>query len=231
MLRWLVSFFFALLAVLASFVMILWMVSPPKARVESKPVQIGHFIPMSRETADSRSRSRLKAPEPPPDQVQPPSPQTPPAPQAMQTPTVKLDVSLPNLPAAVSIQAAAMPSLAGVTAAKAAPAPATSSAPVAAAPGPSGVDSEVVPLNEVLPEYPDQARRRGIEGHVKLVFMITAQGRVENIRVVESSPANVFDRSARRAAARWRFAPRTEDGQAVAREAVKTLEFRLTQGR
>lgn len=229
MLRWVVSFTLALMAVLASFVMILWMISPPKTRVESKPLQVGHFIPMSRDNAQSRSRSRLKEPEPPPDQVQPPSPQRPQAPQSMQAPTVKLDVSLPNLPSAVSIQAAAMPSLAGVTAAKAAPAPAPS-AP-AAAPGPSGVDSEVVPLNEVLPEYPDQARRRGIEGHVKLVFTITAQGRVENIRVVESSPANIFDRSARRAAARWRFAPRTEDGQAVAREAVKTLEFRLTQGR
>lgn len=230
MLRWLVSLCVAVLAVLASFIMILWMVSPPKAKVENKPVQIGHFIPMSRDSTDSSSRSRLKAPEPPPEQHQPPSPQTPPAPQAMQTPTVKLDVSLPNLPAAVSIQAAALPSLSGVTAAKASPTPAAS-APAAAAPGPSGVDSEVVPLNEVLPEYPDQARRRGIEGHVKLVFTITAQGRVENIRVVESSPAHVFDRAARRAAARWRFAPRTESGQAVEREAMKTLEFRLTQGR
>lgn len=230
MLRWVVSFVLALAAVLASFVMILWMISPPETRVDSKPIQIGHFIPMSRDNTQSRSRSRLKEPEPPPDQVQPPSPQRPQTPQSMQAPTVKLDVNLPNLPSAVSIQAAAMPSLTGVTAAKAAPTPAPS-ASAAAAPGPSGVDSEVVPLNEVLPEYPDQARRRGIEGRVKLAFTITAQGRVENIRVVESSPANVFDRSARRAAARWRFAPRTEDGQAVAREAVKTLEFQLTQGR
>ncbi len=231
MLRWVVSFVLALVAVLASFVMILWMISPPQTRVESKPIQVGHFIPMSRDSSQSRSRSRLKEPEPPPDQVQPPSPQRPQTPQSMQAPTVKLDVNLPNLPSAVSIQAAAMPSLAGVTAAKAAPAPAAPPAPSAGAPGPAGIDSEVVPLNEVLPEYPDQARRRGIEGHVKLAFTITAQGRVEDIRVIESSPANVFDRSARRAAARWRFAPRTEDGQAVAREAVKTLEFRLTNGR
>lgn len=231
MLRWVVSFVLALVAVLASFVMILWMISPPQARVESKPIQVGHFIPMSRDSTQSRSRSRLKEPEPPPDPVQPPSPQRPQTPQSMQAPTVKLDVNLPNLPSAISIQAAAMPSLAGVTAAKAAPAPAAPPAPSAGAPGPAGVDSEVIPLNEVLPEYPDQARRRGIEGHVKLAFTITAQGRVEDIRVIESSPANVFDRSARRAAARWRFAPRTEDGQAVAREAVKTLEFRLTNGR
>ncbi len=231
MARWLASLLAALLAALASFVLILWMVLPPKARVENKPVQVGHFVPMSRDSSESRSRSRLKAPEPPPDQVQPPSPQTPQPPQQMQAATVKLDVSLPNLPGAVSIQAAAMPSLAGVTAAKATAAPAAPAAPAASAPGPSGVDSEVVPLNEVLPEYPDQARRRGIEGHVRLAFTITTQGRVENIRVVESSPPNIFDRSARRAAARWRFAPRTENGLAVEREAVKTLEFRLTNGR
>ena len=35
------------------------------------------------------------------------------------------------------------------------------------------------------------------------------------------------DREARRAAARWRFAPRTENGAPVSREAVKTLHFRL----
>lgn len=73
MLRWLVSFTLALMAVLASFIMILWMISPPKARVESKPVQVGHFVPMSRDSTQSRSRSRLKEPEPPPDQVQPPA--------------------------------------------------------------------------------------------------------------------------------------------------------------
>ena len=234
MVRWLASLLVALLVVLASFVMILWMISPPKARVDNKTVQVGHFIPMSRDTRDSQSRSRLKAPEPPPDQVQPPTPQTPQAQPMQATPTVKLDVSLPNLPSSLSIQAAAMPSLAGVTAAKAAPAPMPAAAPAPAsssAAGPAGVDSEVVPLNEVLPEYPDQARRRGTEGHVKLAFTITPQGRGENIRILESSPPNVFDRSARRAAARWRFAPRTEAGLAVEREAVKTLEFRLTGGR
>ena len=88
-------------------------------------------------------------------------------------------------------------------------------------------DAEVIPLNEVLPVYPDSARRRGIEGYVKLAFTITADGKVENVRVLESSPANVFERAARRAAIRWRFSPRSEDGRLVARDAVKTLQFRL----
>lgn len=232
--RWLLALVLALLVALTSFVIILWLVSPPKASVDNKPVVIGHFVPMKRSQADSQSRSRLQAPEPPPTET-PPVPQTPQPPQPQQvTPTVKLDLNVPNLPSNVSIQAAAMPSLAGVTATKATPAPTAPPAP-AADPGPAqpappaGVDSEVVPLNEVMPEYPQQALQRNIEGHVKLAFTITPQGRVENIRVVESSPANVFDRSARRAAARWRFAPRTENGMAVSREAVKTLQFRVNR--
>lgn len=85
----------------------------------------------------------------------------------------------------------------------------------------------MVPLNDIRPEYPQRALARRIEGHIKLAFTITPKGTVENVRVVEASPPNVFDREARRAAVRWRFAPRTENGLAVAREAVKTLHFRL----
>lgn len=234
--RWLLALVMALLVALASFVIILWLVAPPRAQNEAKPLVIGHFVPMKRSQAQSQSRSRVQPPEPPPTET-PPVPQTPQPPQPQQaTPNVKLDLNLPSLPSSVSVQAAAMPSLAGVSAAKAAPAPAPAPAPVSdsgpAEPAPpAGIDSEVVPLNEVLPEYPSQALQRNIEGRVKLAFTITAQGRVENIRVIESSPPNVFDRSARRAAARWRFAPRTENGMAVAREAVKTLEFRLNNKR
>jgi periplasmic protein TonB len=90
-----------------------------------------------------------------------------------------------------------------------------------------GMESEVMPLNDVRPEYPRYALQRGIEGFVKLAFTINRSGNVENIRVLEANPRNVFEREARRAASRWRFAPRTEGGLAVDREAVKTLYFRL----
>lgn len=240
MARWLMSFVVAMLAVLASFVMILWMVSPPRASLDKAPVRIGHFVPMAQPSAEPQSRSRLKAPQEPP----PAQPPTPPQPAASQpqpvTPALKLDVKLPEIPSNLSVPVE-LPTLSGLTAATApaptaAPAAAAAANPSAApsapaAPAPAGNDTEVMPLNEVLPEYPDHARRRGIEGYVKLAFVINAQGRVSNIRIVESSPANVFDRPARRAAARWRFTPRTEQGMAVEREAIKTLEFRLTPKR
>lgn len=219
MVRWLASLLVALLVVLASFVMILWMISPPKARVDNKPVQVGHFVPMSKNT-DSQSRSRLRAPEPPPDQPPPKPQQQQPVPSV--TTAIELDLPAPSLASAISIQARAMPSLDAV----AAPA-----APEPAAPALAGTDSEVMPLNEVLPEYPDMARRRGIEGYVRLGFVINAQGRVQDIEVLEAKPANIFDRSARRAAARWRFTPSVENGVAVARRAQKTIEFKLNPAR
>ena len=140
----------------------------------------------------------------------------------------KLDLPLPNIDTGVSVASAPAPSLAGLTAASAPAAPPAPAAPsVAETAGQSGPEQEVMPLNDVRPEYPYRARQRGIEGHIKLAFTITAAGKVENIRVLDASPPNVFDREARRAAARWRFAPRTENGAAVSREAVKTLHFRL----
>ena len=84
-----------------------------------------------------------------------------------------------------------------------------------------------MPLVDIPPNYPQRALAAGIEGEVTLAFTITADGRVENLRVTHAEPRGVFEREARRAAARWRFAPRRENGQPVAREATKTLYFRL----
>jgi protein TonB len=130
----------------------------------------------------------------------------------------------------VAVNSAPTPSLSGLTAGAAPSAPAPA-APSDAGGQAGGAESEVMPLNDVMPTYPRFAEQRGIEGHVKLAFTITRNGTVENVRVLEASPQNVFEREARRAAVRWRFAPRTEGGLAVAREAVKTLYFRLERGR
>lgn len=241
--RWLCSLLAAIVIVVASFVLMLVMIFPPQSKTAEPALQVGHFVPKLQQESSDPSRSRQKMPEQP---QQPPA-ETPPTPQAPQLPStaqaVSLDLAVPQLPSDITIAAAA-PSLQGLTAqtvTSAAPsAPATPAAPATSsvssaqsaqsspsAPSSSGSDADVIPLNEVLPVYPDSARRRGIEGYVQLAFTITAEGRVENVRVLESSPARVFDREARRAALRWRFAPRTENGQLVAREAVKKLEFRL----
>lgn len=222
------SFIAACVVALLLFVLMLSMVNPPRSEVTEDPVAIANFVRMDNRSESTATRSRQQPPQPP----QPKTPQTPTPPTpSMATPSAnlpKLDLPLPNIDTGVSVASAPAPSLAGLTAASAPAAPPAPAAPSAdEAASQSGPEQEVMPLNDVRPEYPYRARQRGIEGHIKLAFTITAAGKVENIRVMEASPPNVFDREARRAAARWRFAPRTENGSAVSREAVKTLHFRL----
>ena len=222
------SFIAACVVALLLFALMLSMVNPPRSEVTDDPVAIANFVRMDNRNESTATRSRQQAPQPP----QPKTPQTPTPPTpSMATPSAnlpKLDLPLPNIDTGVSVASAPAPSLAGLTAASAPAAPPAPAAPSAdETAGQSGPEQEVMPLNDVRPEYPYRARQRGIEGHIKLAFTITAAGKVENIRVLEASPSNVFDREARRAAARRRFAPRTENGSAVSREAVKTLHFRL----
>ncbi|MCF6783832.1 energy transducer TonB [Stutzerimonas stutzeri] len=223
------SFIIACVVALLLFGLMLSMVSPPRSKVDDERVAIANFVRMDGRNEQSTSRSRQQAPQPP----QPKTPQQPTPTQNMATPDAnlpKLDLDLPSIDTGLSIAAAPTPNLAGLTAgaAPAAPAPAAPPASVGEASSqPGGPEQEVMPLNDVRPEYPYRARQQGIEGHIKLAFTINPAGKVENIRVLEASPRNIFDREARRAAARWRFAPRTENGVAVSREAVKTLHFRL----
>ena len=70
----------------------------------------------------------------------------------------------------------------------------------------------IVAIFKVQPDYPARALTRGIEGYVVLLFDITAAGAVTNIRVVAADPEGVFDRSAIRALAKWKYKAPTEDG-------------------
>jgi TonB family protein len=74
------------------------------------------------------------------------------------------------------------------------------------------------------PVYPPQARSQGIEGYAVVRYDVDAEGRVGNVRVVESSPRGVFDESARQAVSRWQFRPAERNGQP---SAVNGLESRL----
>jgi len=245
------SFAAACLVALALFSLMLTLIAPPRERVPEDPLTVGHFVRMGAAEQSSSSASRQPAPEVPQAkaQPQPPTPVTPTS--AAPTPKLpSLDLEMPTLSSKISVASAPTPTLEGIAAAPAAPSPAPSAAPAAPAAAASGgggapssapageagsgqagpvggPESEVMPLNDVRPRYPRTALRRGIEGHVKLAFTINRAGAVENIRILEASPRHVFEREARRAASLWRFAPRTVDGLAVDREAVKTLYFKI----
>ncbi|ADU66653.1 TonB family protein [Desulfurispirillum indicum S5] len=88
----------------------------------------------------------------------------------------------------------------------------------------------MTPLSQVQPMYPRRALMEGISGWVRLSFVINPDGSVRDIQVLEASPRRgIFDHEARRALSRWRFAPQTIAGEAVAAHATITINFSLDQ--
>lgn len=87
----------------------------------------------------------------------------------------------------------------------------------------SATDGDFLPLVAIAPQYPTRAAQRGIEGWCLVSFTVDGLGNVveESIEIVDAEPASIFDRSSRRAAARFKFQPRVVDGQGVAVEGVQ----------
>ncbi|HDZ57951.1 MAG TPA: energy transducer TonB [Pseudomonas xinjiangensis] len=225
--RLLLSFCGAVIVALALFALMLMLVMPPAG--DAPPPEELTRVNFVRSIGDTVSESRDRTPREAPERPQPPEP--PPQPQVPQQPQVSanldLNIDIPMISADVALSPA--PSLEGLSAsapsvvAEAPAAPAMDSAP--------SISEEVTPLVDVPPNYPQRALASGIEGEVTLAFTITPDGRVEDLQVTHAEPVGVFEREARRAAARWRFAPRRENGQPVSRQATKTLYFRLEDGR
>lgn len=78
-----------------------------------------------------------------------------------------------------------------------------------------------------LPAYPEAAREDGLEGKVRLVVDVDAQGRVTDVRWAQRSGVMLLDVAARDAVRQWRFEPARHDGQAVPATVAVTLQFRL----
>tara|TARA_R110002073_G_scaffold72653_2_gene177987 strand:+ start:458 stop:844 length:387 start_codon:yes stop_codon:yes gene_type:complete len=75
--------------------------------------------------------------------------------------------------------------------------------------------TQVSPVREVAPEYPTSAFKRGHTGWAVVKYTVNEKGRAENLEVVSSEPARVFDRAAIKAVAQTRFEVTTQDGQPV----------------
>lgn len=82
------------------------------------------------------------------------------------------------------------------------------------------IDGEIQPLVRVPPEYPLRAAERGIEGQVCVEFTVTPEGTVSNPEVYYSD-SNLLNRTSVRAIERFRYQPKIEDGQPVARPGVR----------
>jgi TonB family protein len=80
----------------------------------------------------------------------------------------------------------------------------------------------IAPIVRRPPDYPLEALKQRLGGHVQVEFDVSAAGVVENVRVVESSDP-LFEDSAVRAVSTWRYLPRIVAGKRVAAKDVHTI--------
>jgi TonB family protein len=88
---------------------------------------------------------------------------------------------------------------------------------------PSEADDNL--LYRVEPDYPDDARKQGIQGAVVLDVLIAGDGKVENVHV-DSGPPQLAQ-ACIDAIKQWRYRPRKQNGLEVPVHTTVTLNFRL----
>lgn len=84
-------------------------------------------------------------------------------------------------------------------------------------------------LEHGQPEYPDIARRAGVEGTVTLHLVVGRDGKVEDVQVFRSTPRLIFDRAASEAVREWHYEPAIVDGRPVRARISQTLRFVLNE--
>jgi len=198
----------------------------------------------------------VSAPEPPLPKPAPPAPEAvvpPPAPVAdvpmpRETPLAseKAIQALPSPALVPAPKPAAMPALAPETAADSAKAaakpsavasvpPAASKLPLPSVPvmldttwyGARQLDAQPRLVRPVQPPYPLQARRRGVEGAVKLMLKIDEYGVVQEVQVEEGEPPGVFDAAALEAFRAARFVPAQKNQRPVRALVYVRVVFKL----
>jgi protein TonB len=81
------------------------------------------------------------------------------------------------------------------------------------------------------PVYPREAVLRGLEGRVVLFLRVSAEGRVTDVKVQESSGHPLLDGAALEFGRTLQFVPAREDQQAVSATALYPVRYQLTENR
>ena len=194
------------------------LVEPPrgeKVASEQKPIVIN----MQNEVTEVQVRERPVPQEPEP---------LPEPPAALAATPLPMPAAAPLSPAQPSLDLVSSLSTVQVYA----PGVATSTAPVLSGnyhgqqQGTGiGVGDMLMPLQRIEPVYPYRAQQAGIEGAVTLRFSVDAEGRVQDVEVVEAKPKRQFERAAIQAINKWRYQPRPGASDKLVQ--VITLKFKL----
>ncbi|MCB1744706.1 MAG: energy transducer TonB, partial [Gammaproteobacteria bacterium] len=146
--------------------------------------------PLEQRTDRQRTRLEMVELQPPPPPVS-----SPPEPEMSEPPS-------PPPPPSLTVEAAPNAALALEQSIEAPELPLARLDPGAldiGRPGPAAAGAAAtapVAISQPRPPYPQSALRRGLEGWVRIEFTVTREGRVQAPRVIESTPANIFDQAA-----------------------------------
>jgi TonB family protein len=100
----------------------------------------------------------------------------------------------------------------------------------AAAGGPPEVtEASLTRLRSIELDYPTDALRKNIEGWVELSYVVSAEGKVTTVKVLNSSPAGLFDAAAAKALGRVRYKPVMQGGKATAVSTKLRIAFRVSK--
>jgi protein TonB len=81
--------------------------------------------------------------------------------------------------------------------------------------------------NRVVPEYPERARQREIEGAVLITVLVGTDGRVQSTQILESNPPGIFDDAVIAAVTQSTFEPAMYRGNPVEAWVNIPFPFRL----
>jgi TonB family protein len=85
-------------------------------------------------------------------------------------------------------------------------------------------------LESVPPVYPEEAKKKGIEGLVVLRLRLDEEGKSGDVEVVQGQPEGLTE-AAIAAVKAWRYAPATEGGMPVAVTYTVTINFKLDKSK
>ncbi len=193
MVRFIIGLPFAGAITIALFLLMRYLVLPGDEPIEE--VVSGPKIDITRPERDENTQARDRnKPARPKKQSQPP----PPPPMQMDK-NVKpmsntMSMSMPDFDSDLNLSALGAPS-----------------------------DRTATPLVRIPPQYPQRAASRGTEGWVLVEFTITPAGTVTDAVVIDADPASIFDRSALRAIAKWKYRPKIVDQKPVAQYGMQQL--------
>lgn len=80
---------------------------------------------------------------------------------------------------------------------------------------------------KVAPKYPREAFLNNTEGYVSVIFVVNAEGKAEDIEVIDEHPQRTFRKAALKALRKWRFSPAKENGEVVTDVKEITIDFKI----